>query len=158
MIIRWINTKKYEILKQPWCAIVHVINCFLILSFSQNNSLKCWHFQTSWSTGKREFARYLHAVRVSVSLPGIYIGHPGTLQKQSTLWIGTTGGPNGTLGGARSHQAMSAEYERRGYDIMCLCACLRPNPLPSGYTPKGSRTAPQLRNPFPRSGGNRLSP
>ena len=57
----------------------------------------------AWCTGKREFTRHLHGVRVSVSLPGV---------------IGTTGGPNGSVGGARvAHHAMSAEYERRGYDI-----------------------------------------
>ena len=31
--------------------------------------------------------------------------------------MGTTGGPHGSVGGARAPHAMSAEYESSGYDI-----------------------------------------
>ena len=34
--------------------------------------------------------------------------------------MGTTGGPHGSVGGARAPHAMSAEYERCGYDIRAL--------------------------------------
>ena len=41
--------------------------------------------------------------------------------------MGTTGGPHGSVGGARAPHAMSAEYERCGYDITCGPYLLPPN-------------------------------
>ena len=40
--------------------------------------------------------------------------------------MGTTGGPHGSVGGARAPHAMSAEYERGGYDIMARVVRSRP--------------------------------
>ena len=57
-------------------------------------------------------------------------------------WIGTTGGPSGTLGGARSYQAMSAEYESRGYDITHrakLMGFIRPPPPEQGVGKRMAR-------------------